>query len=47
MEAKFSFEAVIYNSEGKVREVNSREAATAETPTAVGNQQQQGRQKQQ
>jgi hypothetical protein len=40
MEAKFRFEAVIYKTEGKIREVNSREAATAEKPTAVGTQQQ-------
>jgi hypothetical protein len=39
MEAKFCFEAVIYNPEGKIREAKSREAATAETPTTAGKQQ--------
>ncbi len=46
MKVKFRFEAVIYNPEGKIRLVNSREATTAKTPTAVENQQQQGRQEQ-
>jgi hypothetical protein len=39
MEAKFRFKAVFYNTEGKIREVNSREATTAKTPIAVENQQ--------